>query len=189
MENFQEIIGKALDGLDNDTHMYPNRDFPNKCIQCSTPLNKGINPQYKLKKKQYDLSHTYDGYTIVSERFKQFCLKNNFKGLVFSPLPNDKNFYVFRSNNIFEIDPIRRKVKFDRYCDKCKRFTSVAGGTPAFSKYSDKKLKNTIYRSDIEFGGIYELSPFLIISLEVFELIRKEKFKGIYFGKNSIIYL
>lgn len=48
---------------------------PHCCSQCGYPTKQEINPEFKLKRKRFDVFNTYDGYLIESQRFKDFCLK------------------------------------------------------------------------------------------------------------------
>ncbi|CAA0235577.1 hypothetical protein [Tenacibaculum maritimum] len=189
METAFQEIGKLLVGTDaNPEHMFPDRDFFDKCTICNTPRNREINPRFKLGEKRADIMHTYDGYTIVSERFKKFCEFNNYKGLSFEKLPNNENFYSFTSTNIVALDTVRRKIHFSEYCKSCNRYASIAGADPAFAKDSNLNLEDGIYRSDIEFGYAYEQHPIFIISLNTYKKMKKEKFKGIYFKKNNVLF-
>ena len=47
------------------------------------------NPLFKLSKKTMDISYTYDGACIVSEKWKSFCIENDFSNVSFVPLKLD----------------------------------------------------------------------------------------------------
>lgn len=178
----ETVIGKILYGQDNDSYMLNEFDEYAICEKCGNPLEKPVNKNFRLKRRKYDVTATYDGYWIVSKEFKRFCEENNFFNLDFLAIPREKEYFVFRSLNIIELDHKRRKTIFDEYCDLCKRHSSIAGSSPNFYKNNEQIVDNTIYRSDVEYGYKKEQHPILLINLEVYKIIKKEKFKGLYFN-------
>ena len=47
-----------------------------------------LNSEFKIKNRKLDIGCTYDGFSIVSPLFKQFCIDEKYPGLEFLPLPN-----------------------------------------------------------------------------------------------------
>jgi hypothetical protein len=60
------------------------------------------NPNYRVRIKGRDIQFTYDGFCIVSERFKNFCELNNYPNIDFIPVKT-KNFYVFLPQEIYKM--------------------------------------------------------------------------------------
>jgi hypothetical protein len=95
------IIGYALDFPDIKCDMLGNYDAGN----CSRYKNiydlNVLNPKFKLKKNKYSISCTYDGFVIVTVKFKHFCEKNNYRGLDFIPLISETEYYWFKICNVW----------------------------------------------------------------------------------------
>ena len=184
METLGKIVGKMIYCYDNDSYMYRPKElvFLNCCSLCNVPLARNINPDFRLSKKNYDISATYDGYFIVSNAFKEFCISNGFEGLNLYTLKLESDFcLLLDTDNIVYLDHERRGTKFDEYCKVCQRYNSVAGGSPNFFKTSNQKLLNTIYTSDVMYGYKNSQHPLFIINMDLFSLLKAEKFRGIYF--------
>ncbi len=178
----KKIIGKILYGKDNDSYMLNNFHDYEKCKDCQMAIGKPINLDFKLKKTSFDISNTYDGYTIVSSRFKKFCQDKKMQGLKFVELRNTLGFYVIFTENIVELDHEARKTSFKEFCPACGRYLSISGADPNFIKSSDFKFDNTIYRSDILYGFKNEQNYLLIVNLDIYKEMSSEKFKGISFS-------
>jgi hypothetical protein len=185
MEALGKIVAKMIYYYDNDSYMYRPKQLGllNCCSLCNVPLARNVNPDFRLSKREYDISATYDGYFIVSNVFKEFCISNGFEGLNFYNLKFEADFcLLLDTDNVVYLDHERRGTKFDEYCQVCERYNSVAGGSPNFLKKSGQILLNTIYTSDILYGYKNSQHPLFIINLELYHLMKKENFKGIYFN-------
>jgi hypothetical protein len=180
------ILGYIISGEFNDCNMFSSKDdnLP-ICKKCGYVTDfEYISPMFKLKKKIYDISETYDSHTIVSNKFKEFCIRNNYKGLEFKELPNDKNYYSFFVRNILLFDIEKAELKFDNYCDECKNYESVTPAIPMMIKGLTEPLKEDgIFATDIHFASGNEKSPCLIIGITTYEKMKKEKFKGMNYLK------
>jgi len=54
------------------------------CPQCGRKLSRAIeNPDFRLKKRGYDLSSTYDGFKMASAKF---MAQSGLKGLTLDPV-------------------------------------------------------------------------------------------------------
>lgn len=175
------VVAKAISAYDNHSYMYEPNESQDGCSSCGIRWSQSINLKFKLKRKNYDISYTYDGYCIVSSKFKEFCTMQDYNGLDFQPLPNNSTFFWFTCDNLVNLDIIRRKVVQKNYCNKCQRFYDVAGSTPAFLQKEYNISKKTIYKSDVEFGHGSFRSTIFIVNLEVFQDLKNEKFRGLYF--------
>lgn len=49
-------------------------------------------PFYRIKRKKYHLSGSYDGFNVVSQKFKELYDTYKWDGLVFYPIPKNKDF-------------------------------------------------------------------------------------------------
>lgn len=173
------VIAKIFIGPDNLSFMH--NDYPNCCEICHYELRQSINANFKLKKKQFDVSGTYDGYLIVSKRFRLFCEEKKYNNVQFLDLPNEPDFYFLESTTTITLDYERRKVQFIDFCDKCGRYAEVIGATPSFIKPNSTIKENTFYRSEYDFGSYNSKSPLIVVSNKMAEEMLEMKFKGLYF--------
>ena len=178
------ILGYGISGRDNDSYLFPEGWGKTVCEVLDYIENREnyLNTNFKVKRANLNLSYTYDSALIVSQKFRDFCLRNDYKGLEFHPLKKQTNLYLFKTKNIIEFDSKRRGTQFEEYQEDCKMYNSIAGATPIYLK-SEKIISDGIYRTDIRFGGGYEQSPFIIIGVETFKKMKLEKMKDIDFIK------
>jgi hypothetical protein len=181
------IIGYNLYGPDNDSYMSASCDnileeldnVPT-CNGCGYRTDYTYaNNNFKIKKRNYDISYTYDGVCIVSLTFKEFCKKNKYSNIIFKELPREEKFYQFIVENELEFDYTRRETKLINYCESCGFYENVIGSIPTFLKDIINPLDDGFYRSDLLFGSRNEKSPLIIISPFTKELLDNEKLKGV----------
>src|SRR5262245_20805673 len=77
-----------------DWRFYLNgRPHPACCRTCGRKIDRDyVNPSYRVAKRRLDIGCTYDGYEIVSSRFKAFLEKRWLKARL-TPLPADPDFF------------------------------------------------------------------------------------------------
>ena len=94
-------------GNDNWTFAFEGRPEVRTCSACGGVLakEKEALPGVKVRRRKFDISFTYDGACIVTEKFKAVCESHRFTGTVFRPLPDDPGFYVLWSDRTVEFDP------------------------------------------------------------------------------------
>jgi DNA-directed RNA polymerase subunit RPC12/RpoP len=190
------IVGYAITGEDNDSYMCASCDrvFPdmpglNVCPKCGYRTDIFYtNPAFKLTRTKFDFSHTYDGACIVSERFKEFCIRHHFESLEFRALPAAKGFYHFIVHRIVPFDTITRKTRFGDLCPTCGFYESVAGATPSFLRVS-APLADGFWRSDILFGSRNEKHPLIFVGTSTKELMERERFAEIHFDPTTSVQL
>ena len=142
-----------------------------------------INRKFRVSRRVYDLSCTYDGYTIVSRKFKEFCDRKEYKYIEFKEFDKDYDFFALFPVNVVEYDTDRNKPQYENYCESCGNYESVIGPSPIYLKGVTEPLADGFYRTDIMFASGNEKSPLIIIGPETKETILKEGFKNIYFEK------
>lgn len=178
------VIGYTISGnASNDGVFFENVPEGTLCPKCQTCINPDYYPEeIKIhRSKKYDVSYTWDLRTLFSQRFSDFC-KSEFDLDItekkISCYTGDLYYYVPPS--ILEYDAIERKTKFLKKCDVCGNFEEVIGATPVFLK-SKEKIKDGFHRSDLEFSGRSSKHPLLFVSVGYYEILRKQKFRGLYF--------
>jgi hypothetical protein len=134
-----------------------------------------IDPGFKPGRIDLDASYTYDGYLIVSERFRSLAAGD---GVRFHELPSAPGFYSVVVDNVVQFDTARRRTTFERRCRECDRFFVVAGATPVFLKVTEP-LPDTLHRTDIEFGTGDEQHPLIIIGPGLAEALRAASLTGV----------
>ncbi len=152
-----------------------------RCSACGGLLAKWDEPLrgLTLRKRKYDISETYDGVTVVSERFKSVYAVSGLSGLSFRQLANDAEFFAVQAVRIVLFDSERRSTRFLAFCSTCKRYASVIGATPAYIKAGCAVAANEFVRTDLEFGSGDEKGPLLICGGHAAEVLRHEKLKGV----------
>ncbi|MCU7845078.1 MAG: hypothetical protein KZQ93_14710 [Candidatus Thiodiazotropha sp. (ex Monitilora ramsayi)] len=135
-----------------------------------------INKKFRVKRRTNDISYTYDGYCVVSLKFKETCERAHLQGMQFNQLPSDKDYYVLKSTCVVKFDTERRKTRFESKCEFCGNHESIVGSTPAFIK---SELNSDICRTDVMFGSGNEKHPMILVSEKAKEVLEREKLNGV----------
>ena len=176
------IIGYSISGPDNDSYLLPDgrgksicevRDFVNN-------REKYINDKFSVKRKNYSLSNTYDGATIVSQKFRDFCLRNSYLNVEFYQIRKQPELHLMKVNSIVEFDTDRRGTRFEDFKQDCNMYNSIVGAHPTCLKTATVLLDD-LNRTDVLFGSGYEQHPLIIIGVETFRKMKAEKFNDIDF--------
>lgn len=175
------ILGYYLQGQDNDSFLNSNLYEKNisDCLGFVKNREKYITQDFKIKQTKYEFSYTYDGALIVSQRFKEFCKNNKLKEIEFYPLKNQQDYYLLKVKKIIDFDVDRRNTQFLEFNESCNEYNEVVGATPICLK-ENRQLDIGFYRTNIEFGRGHAKSPLILVDPKTFNLIKKEKFKGLY---------
>lgn len=63
-------LGFQLGAPDNDSYMLVGAADEQRCSACGTVVDhEWVDPSFRLTDRRWDISYTYDGYCIVSQRF------------------------------------------------------------------------------------------------------------------------
>ena len=171
---------------DNDSHMCGSDDalLPDVqnvpiCSACGYKTSPFfINPEFRVRRRSYDLSFTFDGYAIASLKFREAVARSGLTGAGFEELPNDEEFVVFIPRAIVGFDAKRRNTRFEVLCSTCGLHSTVAGATPVFLKGTPPA---DLCRSDILFGSGNSRWPLVIASENAKDLIQRERLRGVEF--------
>jgi hypothetical protein len=139
-----------------------------------------VNPSFSAKKRDWHISATYDGYTLVSYKFRDFCRQHAWQGMDFVRLPADNDFFVLRLALILPFDADRRRTRFLDKCPTCGAFYGVIGATPAYLRGVTEPIQDGFFRSDFEFGSGPGQGPLTFIGLGTAEELRKQRFQNYY---------
>jgi hypothetical protein len=153
-------VGYVLSGPDNDSYMLRGPGSAPVCSSCGLLTDATwVDPDFELVDDRFDVSYTYDGYLIVSERFRAIA---EGPGTQFIELAGVRAFYSLVADDVVPFDAARRKTRFEQLCVECGRYFVVAGATPAYLRI-EANLPDQLFRTDIEFGTGNEQSPLIIV--------------------------
>ncbi len=148
---------------------------PETCKSCGRKTNdRYINPTFRARKRKKDVGATYDGYFLVSRRFRDVCVGEHSSGAEFLPLPADSDYLVLRASRAVRYDAGRK----ENYCSECAAYFSVVMPVRAFAVGAERPLTAGFYCSDIEFASGHEQHPILLVGPTTGEMLRNQKFRG-----------
>lgn len=180
------IVGYEISGYDNNSYMTGSADqlfdlpFLPRCGQCGYRTDyRYTNKDFILKRQTLDFSSTYDGITIVSLPFKEFCERSGCDHLEFVALPKTPHF--FQSYITGNIVKYNARLK-ENLCNHCGQYESVIGPSMQLDNIREP-LPDGFYQGDLWFASGNEKSPMMIISPVTKEKVDSEKFKDICFDK------
>lgn len=137
-----------------------------------------VNPSFRVKRRVYDLSSTYDLYDIASLKFKEACQRLRLKGIEFLPIPSEPGFFVIKPTAITPFDSASRKTTFESFCTACGFYKAVVGATPA---YLLSEPESDISGTDVVFGSGNSRGRLLIVTDRAKKLLKAEKLTGLEF--------
>ena len=151
---------------------------PACCPTCGRKIDTDyLNSAFRVKRRRMDFSETYDGYTIVSKRFKAFCEAREL-GARFTPLPADPSFFWLRAKRIVKCDLRSGETERLNKCPRCHEYHDVVG-TDSVLWGAKKPVAKGLYRSDLEFASGHEQSPLLVVDVGTAQQMKRMKFRGL----------
>jgi len=166
---------------DNDG--YWAEDASNLCAVCKSKLRRDVwNADFSLKKTQYDLSITYDGFYIASEKFRALIDQPGRAGVSFRLLPSKKkyldNFYLVDLNNVVSVDIERAQPEIGPECGACGQCTYVVGAVGYF--LSEQVAENDLVRTDLQFGDGFEKHFVMLAGRQLARDLNLARLNGCY---------
>ena len=172
-------IAFVFHGHDNDSYMLQGCASLVRCPVCGELLERPrLVSAFQLRKKR-DVSSTYDGYTIVSQKFIDEWQRIGGTGLEFEPLPEAPGFFVLEAFHEIAFDTDRRETRFEKLRTCCGRYHSVVGATPAFLKAPENLSPTRATRTDVMFGSGDEKHPLIIIPVEKGAALKRARLSGL----------
>lgn len=180
------ILGFSISGHDNDSYAFYDREGLRRCASCGTLTHKweeSLDGLVIQKRRNADISATYDGVLVVSDAFVHLCQENDLEGLTLSRLPDDPGFWAISSDHILTFDAERRRTRFEELCQVCGHYGAIAGATPVFLKDRAIIPDRGFARTDIEFGSGNAKHPLLMCGIAAGDLLLDSGLRGLELRK------
>lgn len=153
--------GFSLNAPDNDSYMLRGPTAHTSCSTCGMALDSGwVDPLFQLVRRDFEVSYTYDGYLIGSQRFRQMTTG---RGPSFIDLQSVPGWYAVSVDSVVKFDAARRKTKFEDVCHECNRYYTTAGATPVFLRPGESIPADQLARTDLQFGTGDEQHPIVLV--------------------------
>lgn len=169
------MVAKIISGPDAD-EMYSylkNEKDPGLCKKCNTRLEMIPNPNYRVRIKGRDIQFTYDGFCIISERFKNFCELNDYPDLEFIPVKT-KEFYVLLPQGVYKMS---HDLGIQYYTKNacCNTFREVGCYNRLFVRDRNFVQENNdfIKRTSILYGSRSRKHYHIIIGIDTFHKMKE----------------
>lgn len=176
----EKLVAKIVMGHDI-AHMYCNENRPGTCPICHNTVEKIPDSLYKVSKKRGDFFYTYDGFCIVSEKFKRFCDERGYPNLTFVTLTKSIGYYYFMPEDIYRLDCARSRIQFINKRDCCGSYDETIGSTLYKASDFSMPTNDFICRSEYYFASYGCKFRLIIIGLDTATAMKAIGFKGINF--------
>lgn len=95
-------------GHDNGSHFFSDAPDIQRCAACHAILAKwhSVPTDQLPRKRNMDISSTYDGVTVVSPRFVEVCAQGSVTGLQFTPLKEGRFLWAHATRTV-HLDAVR----------------------------------------------------------------------------------
>ena len=152
---------------------------PALCPCCGRKTDPSfIDPAFRVTRKRFDLSHTYDGYTIASRIFREACQTEHGAGLEFEPIRAESEFFLVSANRILSVDRDSPGLRFLYPCPVCREYAGVFGISHLRFLDADPDAIGW-WRTDIQFAQAHQQQPLLVVGKPTAKWLRARKFKGV----------
>lgn len=175
-------------GWDNDTFMVGSEGkrhegIPDSvfCPGCGWKLVwDWVRPDYRLARSRLDVSVTYDGARIVSERAREVLLACGADPAAFLSLSLEPGFHVLAPRAVVRLDPSRCGWRTERPCPVCELPESRVGLDPIVlaEPWPDTLV---LARSDVLYGSCNGRHPLLLVHPRAGETMRRARLRGVSF--------
>ncbi|HMR04207.1 MAG TPA: hypothetical protein PKA88_00450 [Polyangiaceae bacterium] len=176
----------SIFGHDNDQYMVasceePLPGIPSEvfCAVCGWKKEwRFTRPDFALGSRKRDVSMTYDGAMIISERARAIFMSCGEPSFSFQKLTREPEyFHLTPWHQIeLELDPERQGARFGKRCDACGLHDWVAGATPPIKAMPDA---GHVFFTDILFGSFNERHPRFIVSGRARQLLASSDLSGL----------
>jgi hypothetical protein len=152
---------------------------PATCPTCGRQTAPNfVSAEFRLARKRFDLSMTYDGYTVGSSRFRDACLEHHGTGLELDAIPTEAGFFFVRATRVLAVERSSPGLRFLYPCPRCHELAGVFGVSHLRLPDADPSAIGW-WRTDLAFGQAHEQSPALVVGAPTAAWLRTRKLKGL----------
>lgn len=175
-----EIIGFVVYGHDNRSHFFVDAPNIRRCEACNEILDKfqQVPTDRGPRKRNMDISRTYDGVTVVSARFVEACAEGGIRGLHFAPLQDSRFFWAFPSRTV-RLDVARQRIDFGPRCGACGLWKGATRSIPTYLLPGETFGAREFVRSDVWFAWNDGKSPLFICGVEAGAVLKDSGIRGV----------
>ena len=150
------------------------RPHPRVCSSCGSILRRTPIPAFKLRRKDPTVSTTYDGYYVFSHSAAE-ALREILGATGFHSIPSERGFRIldWSSLPVLAVDRTASGCRESEECSSCGRpyyqLYGLTPGRPPIIKplvLCAAPARNSLFRSDMEFGSTHGRSPALFFHPE-----------------------
>jgi len=152
---------------------------PATCLTCGRKIDTSfVSPEFRIVRRRFDFSHTYDGYTVVSAAFKDACFGEHGAGLVFEPISSEPGCFFVRATRILSVDQSSPGLRLLYPCPRCGEFAGVFGTSDLRLPEADPSAIGW-WRTNLAFAQAHEQSPLFVVGTPTAAWLRERRFKGL----------
>jgi len=173
------VIAKSISCNDAEYMYHSKEEQPGCCPVCYCKLQEIPNLNYRMRRRN-DLYITYDGYFVVSQKFKYFCEERGYSGLIFVKLPKTNGFYFFtcEKQTLYLDEEWLRHTVEKQPCCGC--YYEIGGPNKIIENIKDINTDDFIAKSHLSLESNRK-SPIIIIGLSTMKAMQDYGLKGVYF--------
>ena len=177
-----KVVAKSLNGYTCGYTAYKHEEDRHDCCPiCHNTIFPTPPTDFVFRKRTGDYWCTYDGFKIVSEKFKQFCELHKYPNLTFTPIRKSSGYYFFMTNEIIKMDYDRSGVKLLNKRECCDNYDVVLGNLEFRAKDETVHVKDFIARAELFMGSGNRKTPLICVGLETAKLMKEYGLTEIYF--------
>lgn len=177
------VVAKRLKGKDLKNYVYTEgwearNDY---CPVCHNTLIPVPPSNYVFKKRTGDYWISCDGFAIVSEKFRRFCIERGYPNLIFTPIKKSKGYYFFTTNEIYKLDYDRSNVGYGVKRECCGNYDYIIRPPRYRSKDESIHKDDFICRAETLFGSYANKSYVIVVGVATVKLMEKYGISKLYF--------
>jgi hypothetical protein len=173
------MLGYALYPQDNGSHMDPNKTAP-ACPVCSFRLDPHVHvDDYRAPRNRRDVVSTFDGQSIVSQRFREIWESKQLTGAKFEGFSTGAQWWQLTSSERVPFDRNVKGLRLLRLCSQCGQY-EFAGGMEVRRLLIDE-LPADLCETDLAFASGNEKFRLQVFSPRAVACLEAEKLRGLSF--------
>lgn len=157
----------------------PGAPHPATCGTCGGRIEpEFLDRTFRVKKRRRDVTVTYDGYLLVSSRFREFCFSLGWSAPLFRALPADSAYWWL--SPIVSVSCVGRRL---RECPSCGNFADVVGPELGIPEIGMEYWKHGAVSSDLQYGSVPLQGRIVIVREDWRAALMTQRFIGLDFSR------